>query len=49
MDTDKRSISGGVVMCADACLSYLSRSQTSMTVSSTEVEYVAMGLEEAML
>ncbi|CAB1097067.1 unnamed protein product [Ectocarpus sp. CCAP 1310/34] len=41
--TDRRSVSGAVVMCAGACVSFLSRTQKSVTISSTEAEYVAMG------
>ena len=40
--TDRRSASGGVVMCAGACVSFLSRTQKSVTLSSTEAEYVPM-------
>ena len=39
--TDRRSVSGGV-MCASACVSFFSRTQKSVTLSSTEEEYVAM-------
>lgn len=48
--TDRRSVSGAVVMCAGACVSFLSRTQKSVTLSSTEAEYVAMadGLKEAI-
>lgn len=48
--TDRRSVSGAVVMCAGGCVSYLSRTQRSVTLSSTEAEYVAMadGLKEAI-
>ena len=34
---DWRSLSGGVVMCAGACVSFFSRMQTRVTLSSTEV------------
>ena len=40
--TDRRSVSGGVVMCAGACVSFFSRTQKSVTLSSTEAEYVAI-------
>ena len=40
--TDRRPVSGGVVMCAGACVSFFSRAQKSVTLSSTEAEYVAM-------
>ena len=37
-------------MCAGACVSFMSRTQKCMTVSSTEAEYVAMaeGFREAI-
>ena len=42
-DTDQRSVPGGVVMCAEACVSFcFSRTQNSVTLSSTEAEYVAL-------
>ena len=48
--TDRRSVLGSVVMCADACVSFFSRTQKSVTLSSTEAEYVAMadGFMEAI-
>ena len=48
--TDRKSVSGGVVMCAGGCVSFFSRTQKSVTLSSTEAEYVAMaeGLKEAI-
>ena len=48
--TDRRSVSGGVVMCAGACVSFFSRTQKSVTLSSTEAKYVAMaeGFKEAI-
>lgn len=48
--TDRRSVSGALVMCAGACVMYLSRTQKSVTLSSTEAEYVAMaeGMKEAI-
>ena len=41
---DRRSVSGGVVMCAGACVSFYSinKTQRCVTLSSTETEYVAM-------
>ena len=47
-DTDRLSVSGGVVMCAGACVSFFSRTQKSVTLSSTEAKYVAMaaGIKE---
>ncbi|CAB1119976.1 unnamed protein product [Ectocarpus sp. CCAP 1310/34] len=48
--TDRRSVSGGVVMCAGSCVSFFSRTQKSVTLSSTEAEYAAMadGMKEAI-
>ncbi|CAB1108324.1 unnamed protein product [Ectocarpus sp. CCAP 1310/34] len=48
--TDRRSVSGAVAMCAGRCVSYLSRTQRSVTLSSTEAEYVALadGLKEGI-
>ena len=48
--TDRKSVSGGVVMCAGGCVSFFSRTQKSVILSSTEAEYVAMaeGLKEAI-
>ena len=48
--TDRRSVSGGVVMCAGARVSFFSRTQKSVTSPSTEAEYVAMaeGFKEAI-
>ena len=47
---DRRSVSGGVVMCAGACVSFSSRTEKSVTLSSTEAEYVTMaeGFNEAI-
>ena len=47
-DTYRWSVSGGVVMCTGACVSFISRMQNSVTLSSTEAEYVAMaaGIKE---
>ena len=49
--TDRRSVSGGVVMCAGACVSFFERTHESVALSSTEAEYVAMaeGCKEAIL
>ena len=48
--TDRKSVSGGIVMCAGGCVPFFSRTQKSVTLSSTEAEYVAMaeGLKEAI-
>ena len=39
---DRRSVSGGAVMCAGACVCWLSRTQKCVTLSTTEAEYVAL-------
>ena len=39
---DRRSVSGGVVMCAGAHVSFYARTQKCVTLCSTEAEYVAM-------
>ena len=42
-DTNRRSVPGGVVMCAGACVSFFfSRTQKSVTLSSTEAKYVVL-------
>ena len=48
--TDRRFISGAVVMVAGACVMYLCRTQKSVTLFSMEAEYVAMadGMKEAI-
>ena len=48
--TDRRSVSGAVVMFAGACVMYLCRTQKSVARSSMEAEYVAMadGMKEAI-
>ena len=48
--TDRRSVSGAVVMFADACVMYLCRTQKSVALSSMKAEYVAMadGMKEAI-
>ena len=40
--TDRRSVSGGAVMCAGACVCWFSRTQKRVTLSTTEAEYVAL-------
>ena len=52
-DTNRRSVSEGVVMCAGACVSYIclfSTTQKNVTLSSTEAEYVALaaGIKETI-
>ena len=42
MATDRRSVSGGVVMCAWGGVSWYSKTQKCVTLSTTEAEYVAM-------
>ena len=48
--TDRRYVLGSIVMCAGAYMSFPSRTQKSVTLFSTEAEYVAMadGLREAI-
>ena len=40
--TDRRSVSGGVVMCGGTAVSWFSRTQNCLTLSTTEAEQVAM-------
>ena len=49
-ETNQRSVSGGVVTCAGACVSNFSRTQKSVTLSSTEAEYFALaaGIKETI-
>ena len=50
-DTNRRSVPGGVVMCAGACVSIVfSRTQKSVTLSSTEAEDIALaaGIKETI-
>ena len=48
--SDWRSVSGAAVMMAGVAVSWLSRTQKCVTLSTTEAEYVAMtdGLKEAI-
>ena len=41
-DTNRRSVSGGAVMCTGACVPFFSRTQKSLALASTEAEYVAL-------
>ena len=41
--TDRRSVSGGAIMCASACVCWFSRMQKCVTLSTSEAEYVALG------
>ena len=45
-----RSVSGGAIMCAGACVCWFSRTQKCVTLSTTEAEYVALAdtIKEAM-
>ena len=40
--TDRRSVSGGLIMCGGGCVSWFSRTQKCVTLSTSEAEYVAM-------
>ena len=40
--TDRRSVSGGIVMCAGRAVSWYSKTQKCVTLSTTQAEYVAM-------
>ena len=41
--TDRRSVSGGAIMCAGACVCWFSRTQKCVTLFTSEAEYVALG------
>ena len=41
--TDRRSISGGLIMCGGASVCWFSRTQKCVTVSTSEAKYVALG------
>ena len=41
--TDRRSVSGGAIMCEGACVCWFSRTQKCVTLSTSEAEYVALG------
>ena len=47
---DKRSVSGGAIMCAGACVCWFSRTKKCVTLSTTEAEYEALAdtIKEAM-
>ena len=49
-DTNRRPVSGGVVMCTGACVSFVYRTQKSVTLFSTEAKYVALaaGIKETI-
>ena len=44
--TDRRSVSGGLIMCGGASVCWFSRTQKCVTLSTSEAEYVA--LEDAV-
>ena len=48
--TDRRSVSGGLMVCRGVCVSWFSR-QKCVTLSTTEAEYVALAdvIKEALL
>ena len=41
--TDRRSVSGGAIMCGGACVCWFSRTQKYVTISTSEAEYVTLG------
>ena len=41
--TDRRSVSGGAIMCAGGCVCWFSRTQKCVTLSTSEAECVALG------
>ena len=41
--TDRRSVSGGAIMCGGASVCWFSRTQKYATLSTSEAEYVALG------
>ena len=41
--TDRRSVSGGAIMCGGACVCWFSRTQKCVTLSTSKAEYVALG------
>ena len=41
--TDRRSVSGAAIMCADVCVCWYSGTQKCVTLSTFEAEYVALG------
>ena len=49
-ETERKSVSGGAVMCGGAAIQRMSRTQKYTALSSSEAEYVAMGegLKEAL-
>ena len=41
--TDRRSVSGGAIMCVGACVCFFSRTQKCVTLSTSEAKCVALG------
>ena len=41
--TDRRSVSGGLILCGGASVCWFSRTQKCVTLSTSEAEYVALG------
>ena len=41
--TDRRSVSGGAIMCAGGCVCWFSRTRKCVALSTSEAEYVALG------
>ncbi|CAM9497748.1 unnamed protein product [Laminaria digitata] len=47
--TDRRSVSGGLIMYGGACVFWYSRTQKCVTLSTSEAEYVAMATMKEVL
>ena len=43
---DRRSVSGGLVMCGGACVSWFFSTQKYATLSTTKAEYAALFLKQ---
>lgn len=41
--TDRRPVSGGEIVCGDACVCWFSWTQICFTLSTSEAKYVALG------
>ena len=47
--TDRRSVSGALVLVAGCIVALISRTQKCVTLSTTEAEYVSMGVCEGKI